>query len=518
MAGRESKTITAGRAEKIYTNTSTSPVVVAINAVSADNTKNPVCSIVLDTNSTRALNNVIQKYALSQTVSYTASNFDLLDSSGTGVGSYNLSQNTGAGAKVGINGSYGGDVAGSRFWNVDPYYLENPKAYGKDLGKACGSIMPSGNDWRFMSDLNADRSFFNGWLAGTWDGSGSTYINAAGVSYYSVGSVVDFYSDTLLSLNGQGYMAYIEPYNFTGTSVAFRNGSRTSDAFHYQWASQTNPNSYRSGDNLILDWQADGGVFINGMHHTKQMTGTTQHSGNLGLQWAGYHRNDGNDPDGDFKNAEDSQSGNAPNDLPYYNQLYHERWSMQQNGLLSWMKYNPTNKTHYLNVQNRTGGDSGIWSFKAPEAFTANWNSRNFTERCTKETSSFDLTTLTTQPHRIGASLWVCYKGSSQSDALYSTDLINWKTAAQHTGHSTAVLVEANALGADFFLKSTDQNKLFGVDSGFSAIPQDGILENGTAMGVFERNGLVLNTGDSIYMENKDPLTSVHTTVMFVEV
>jgi hypothetical protein len=325
---------------------------------------------------------------------------------------------------------------------------------------------------------------------------------------------MDFYSDGMLSLNTQGYMSYSEAYNFTGTGVQFRSGSRTSDAFHYTWAGGTNPNSYRTGDNKTLDMQADGGVFINCMHNDK----TSAHSGNIGLFWGGYHRNDNNDPNGDFKNAEDSSGGVSINDMPHYGQLYHERWSMTSNGLLSWMKYNPTNKTHYLNVQNRTGDDSGIWSFKASEAFTSGWSTRNFTDRCTKETSSFDLTTLTTQPHRIGASLWVCYKGSSQTDALYSTDLINWKTAAQHTGQSTALLVAANATGADFFMNSTDKNKLSGVDSGFSNIPQDGILENGTQIGVFERNGLVLNVGDSIYIENKDALTSVHTTIMFVEV
>ena len=515
MAGRVSKTITAGRAEKIYTNTSTSPVVVAVNAVSADNTKNPACSIVLDTNSARELNSVIAKQTLAQQVTFTASDFDLLDSSGTGIGAFIITQNANSGtAKLGVNGSYGANAASGRFWNVDPYYLENPKAYGKDLGKACGAIMASGNDWRWMSDLNVDRSRFNGWLGGTWDSAGSTYINSAGVSYYSVGAVMDVYSDGMLSLNTQGYMSYVEAYNFTGTGVQFRTGSRTSDAFHYSWASGTNPNSYRTGDNKTLDMQADGGVFINCMHNDK----TSAHSGNIGLFWVGYHRNDNNDPNGDFKNAEDSSGGVGINDLPNYGQLYHERWSMTSNGLLSWMKYNPTNKTHYLNVQNRTGDDSGIWSFKASEAFTSGWSTRNFTDRCKKETSSFDLTTLTTQPHRIGASLWVCYKGTSQSDALYSTDLINWKTAAQHTGQSTALLVAANATGADFFMNSTDKNKLSGVDSGFSNIPQDGILENGTQIGVFERNGLVLNVGDSIYIENKDALTSVHTTIMFVEV
>ena len=41
MAGRSSTTIDAGKAQKIFTNTTGSPVVVAINAISADSTKNP---------------------------------------------------------------------------------------------------------------------------------------------------------------------------------------------------------------------------------------------------------------------------------------------------------------------------------------------------------------------------------------------------------------------------------------------------------------------------------------------
>jgi hypothetical protein len=516
MAGRTSKTITAGRAEKLFTNTGVSPVVVTINAVSADNTKNPACSIALDTSSTRELNNVVSKHTLSQEVTFTASDFDLLDSSGGGKGTYIVSQSAQSGTgRMGINGTSNTGVGG-RFWNVDPYYLENPKAYGKDLGKACGAILVSGNDWRFFRDLNADRQYLNDWLNGTWSNpSGNSYIVNQGVSYYSVGSCYDFHSDTFISFATNGYMTGGEMYDFNGTTgVNFRDANRSSDSFYYNWTGGQNPNSYRVQDNKTLDVQADGGIFIMGMHPNK----TAQHSGQIGLIWAARHRNGDLDPKGSFKNAEDSIGTETMSTLVFYSQTYHERWDMQSNGLVSWMKYNPSNNTHYLNVQNRTDGDSGIWSFQASEAFTSGSGVRNFTDRVTKETSSFDLTAMTTQPHRIGASLWVCYTANTQTSALYSTDLINWKTAAQLTGQSTALLAAENTTGANFFMKSAERNKLFGVDSGFSSVTQDGVLENGTQMGVFERNGLVLNVGDSIYMENKDLITSVHTTVMFVEV
>ena len=122
---------------------------------------------------------------------------------------------------------------------------------------------------------------------------------------------------------------------------------------------------------------------------------------------------------------------------------------------------------------------------------------------------------------RIGASLWVCFTGNNKGDALYSSDLINWKTAQEYMGIDGAILLGSdNAAGRTRFMLQGGSNadKVFGSTTGFTSIPQAGLLENGVGVGTFERNGLVLNIGDSLYLENQDSSTSIHSTVTFVEV
>ena len=78
MAGRSSNTVASGKAEKIFTNNTGLPVVVAINAISADNTKNPKCSIVVDSEGDYPLNFLQTANTLAQNITYNTGDFDLL--------------------------------------------------------------------------------------------------------------------------------------------------------------------------------------------------------------------------------------------------------------------------------------------------------------------------------------------------------------------------------------------------------------------------------------------------------
>lgn len=526
MAGRSSTTINAGKAEKIFTNTTGSPVVVAINAISADNTTNPKCSVLIDKVDDHPLNYNSQTHTLSQPITWNTGDFDLM---GTPIGASSLGMYVGSSKQqMTFNGnSYNRTNSGMRYACIDPYFLENPSAYNK--ASAYGSIWPStNNDWYFHTDLQADKSFLGDWLQQNWSSSGTSYINNAGVSYHNRATISDMWTDTCISVQSNGYMSSLYWYNYNGTSsVNQNNGNRSSDSFFYNRGitSSGDWNSYYYDDGVTLNWQSDGGVFATGVHTGSGSSGGLNDNYQISLISGRQWRSDNTYTAGatNIMNAKEGQTSQSMNDLIHYSQNYHARLSTNHDGgySCSWIKYNPTTDKYYLNMQGSATSDKGIWSFDHADVFVSGDARTNFKNVCTKEVATHDLTRKTTQPMRIGASLWVCFTGNNKGDALYSSDLINWKTAAEYIGIEGVVLLGSdNVANRTRFMLSGGDNadKVFGSTTGFANIPQAGLLENGVGVGTFERNGLVLNIGDSLYLENQDTSISVHSTVTFVEV
>jgi len=531
MAGRSSNTVAAKKAAKIFTNDSASPVVVAINAISADNTKNPKCSIVIDKtpNPDHQLNFTSISDTLAQNITYNTGDFDLTATTkGTTILSVGIG---GAKQAMTFNGTQynmqSGADQGFRYQIFEPYFFENPAAYNK--ATAYGVMLPSSNDVRFHTDLAADKSFFQNWLAASYSANGTTYIESHGISYYNRAVICDPWTDTFMCVHHNGYMTGGYFYSFNGTSsVSKTSGNRTSDSFTYNYGhtSSGDWNGYAADDGVTLDFQSDGGVFVFGLHSgvTPAASKGSQHR--LGLISARRWRNNDSYTAGasTIKNAKDGTTNQGPSLFIATGSAWNARLQMDGDGgnSASWIKYNPNNDRYYLNIQGNNSDRRGIWSFDHEDVF-AGTNVRDFYSVLTKETGTHDLTQKTTQPQRIGASLWVCFTSMTKGDALYSTDLINWKTAAEHTGNEDAVLVamdNAKTPPVEKFMLSgaANNNKLRTTNTGFSQIPQAGLLENGVGVGTFERNGLVLNSGDSLYLENQDDATSVFTTVTFVEV
>ena len=520
MAGRTSTTVAAGKASSIFENTSSLPVVLAINAISADNTKNPQCSIVIDTNNARPLNFIEVKKTLAQEVTFATGGFDLQSTSaGTTIIHPSVAANK---QRMAVNGTSYSNNAAMKYAYFDSYFLENPAAYGK--GTAYNYFMIASNDAYLKADLQKDRSFFPAWLQGGSASSGDT-VTTTSLSYYNARSMHDVWTDMVIGINTGAHMTQRLAHTYvpsTGNVGGNPGGNRSSDSFYYNYSGGGyNPVSYEYNDGLKLDLQSDGGVFVLGMHPSRS-DGDMHRMGMLSSR---MFRDNGNaQPVGTrIKNAEDVNTSQGSTSFVNAGELWHARYNMTAStGMVaSWFKYHPTEDKYYMNIQGSTAAVNGVWSAFHDTIFgSGSWNERNFEDIWTKETGlTHDLTAYTSQPERIGASLWVCFKGANQSQALYSTDLKNWKTAAEHSGISNAVLLAFDTSNNDtYFLKSTEQTKLFGTNSGFSTIPQQGLIENGVGVGTFERNGLVLNAGDCLYLENKDTTTSIHATVTFLEV
>jgi hypothetical protein len=317
-------------------------------------------------------------------------------------------------------------------------------------------------------------------------------------------------------------------HSFNGSTTNRGYGNTTSDSFTYQYGhtSSGDWDNYAANDGVTLDFQSDGGVFVFGLHNFISSANSKQTQEQLGLISARRWRNNNTYTAGasTILNAKDTATSEGLAQLVYSGQNYHARLQLSHGtgNSASWIKYNPTNDRYYLNIQGADTAKQGIWSFAHEDVFNST-SRREFDSVCTKETATHALTQKTTQPQRIGASLWVCFTSNTKGDALYSTDLINWKTAAEHTGVSNAVLVamdNSKTVPEQKFMVSglPNNTKLSQTRTGFSAIPKSGLLENGVGVGTFERNGIVLNSGDNLYLENQDNSTSVFTTVTFVEV
>ena len=155
------------------------------------------------------------------------------------------------------------------------------------------------------------------------------------------------------------------------------------------------------------------------------------------------------------------------------------------------MKYNPNNDKYYLALKN-----DGILEF---DLATLNQGSTG--------RSITDFTSVAKMPHeqmstpmRIAKALW--HSVDADNVAWVSADFITWTKA---TTHFDGLGLGANVAAADL---TTNQKVNIGESNvhvsstGFSSVADDAILEYRTSLNSYERNGLLLNSGDTLYAEN----------------
>lgn len=515
MAGRSSLTINKGSAGKVYTNTTGGSVVASIHMVSADSTKNPTANVAVSSNATTPLNFTSVKYALNQNVNPKTVDADI---KGAVVGGNVLGVSTQANmsTRMTFNNAEGSSSASDSFSGqhmyIDPYFLTNPDAYGK----TAPTHIIRGNNYAYLkSDITTDKSHFSTFLngaGGAISGAG-TNQGSRSFDYYNAGGCVCTYTDTFINFNNSGYMSGGEFHSTTGD----RTNNRTSDSAYYGVHGAINPNSYKYNHPMKVDMASDAGLFVYGM--SGDYTANTQYR--MGMISANKWRT-GADWDGVTWQNYLGASASQGNQFTHNTQSWVNSFLVEGDGgyLMSWMKYNLVTQKFYCNMQG-TGNNKGIYSFNHNDAFPASGVNggnqlQSFTNFMTLEASS-SITGLTTEPMRLGATLWQVVDESGT--ALYSTDLIQWVTASVFTGQATATALFHDALlGTNSFIQGSSSSNLLSGDSGYSAIDASGHLENGVGVGVYERNGLVLNSGDSIYIENSSADSNIQATVMFVEV
>lgn len=514
MAGRVSTALGADRAAKLYTNTTGGAVVATVHMTSSDNTKNPICSFSIDSVSNRSLNTISVQHTLANNLSSGYGVEGDLKSSPKGsniIGSVTVDSST----RMKLNGVAGSYSAGSysaHHMYIDPYFFTNPDAYGKE--KATHGIR-SNNKFYLKENIAADKSHMRKYLDYTDIPNTGTNTNNQTFDYYAAGGIICSYTDVFINFETNAYMSGGHFYTTTGNQST----NSTSDSAYYQFSgSSYNPNSYKRNTPFRVDMASDAGLFIYCMHPNA----TATQSAKIGFMSANRFRNGSTDWDGTtFNNYTHASAGSS---FVGYSQAWQAAVDVSGDGgyLVSWMKYNLVTKKFYLNMQG-SGNNKGVYSFDHNSIFPASNNSggnlhSDHTTVFTLEGATHPLTAETTEPMRLGAAFWQVYK--LDGSALYSTDLINWKTAVEITEQSNATGVYRDTkTGANLFTDSTkNPNQLMGAKTGYSDVDQAGTIENSTGIGNYERNGIILNSGDSIYAENKDSSTSVNATVMFVEV
>ena len=494
-------------ASKLYTNTGTSDVIATLNMVSQTATANPKMNVAYSSSSNLSLNTAsTADWSLPESIAAAACPISLNESISTqGKNAYGVNI---------IGDSYGrmrsadlssspdpnpGYVGGSQF--IDPYYLVSPTSWNSNLTTPAFAKLYS-NQLNFWWDFKAA---FNG--ASSFQllfGNSPSYNSGQAVnptaSYYDYGGVYDPYTATCISVASNSYVTIRQIYwsAFGGTATG-SSGNRSSDSFLYNQVS-SGWSSYRLAQvkqPWATDFHADNGKFI--------VDCSTHPSKTIIFLNLGANFNLG------------TQTSSPEN---YTSSSKGVRIILTTTGTLRWLKYNPTTEKWYVYI----GGDdlsTGLYSFDLAGEYTTSTSGNDekieAASMFLKETSFNFPDEKMTCPARIGATTWLSY--TSAGVAYYSNDLITWTLATTFDSFTPTDYTMRNA-GSDginyYGKKGSDVIKT--VSSGFSGVDKAGWLEHNTEIGRYERTGIIIPKGQSVYLENIDSLASVSASLLTMDI
>jgi len=515
-ASISSTTVAAKQAHKVYTNSGTSDVIATLNIVSQTATKNPKVNVSYSSSSNLTLN-------YSSDASWTlATNFD------TAVGPASLSQQTATKGSMpyGLNlsdgtygimrGAAGGENPGYNWGNqfLDPYYLISPTSWDAKL------VTPAFSKGRGPSD--AYNTFWADFRvpmdATTWDelfGTTPNYTtggSSTSFSYHSYGYIYDPYTMIQMNFSSNGSCQMKSAYQASGvmSSADWTSGSRTSDSFLYNrtggdWNGSKVPEAQFPWARML---HCDNGMFI--VDYTNYSSDTTNYFVLL---------NNRSFVPTTFPTTPYSS---APQD--WINSSDGLNVRLRTKNTLRWLKYNPSTLKWYI----RIGGDddsTGLYSwsdFSAKYTTSTSGNGSYIEEHAhfTKETTASFPTAIAdkmTEPARIGASLWISY--DENANAYWTTDLITWKTPSDIDGLlPTGYLVKNTGTdGVEYYGKQAS-SAIKTVQSGYAAVDKAGWIESQTEVGRYERTGIIIPIGQSLYLENADETTSVSVSLLTMDI
>ncbi len=532
-------TVAKSAAAKIYTNTGTAKV-ATLNLVSQDPTKNPKVNVSYSSNSTYALNG-------SETATWNVGEgADQLVSMSTttatlGKKPYGMNVTPNTWGVMEHNGGY--------HWNsdafLDPYYLINPAIYPTEIGEDDDShdtilttpafAKLNSNEWSWWRDFNipmeAADSFND--LFGTNPTYTTDRDRSTTFSYWNRAGCFDPSIQVAVNISSQGYMTIAQFYSSDGklaSTPTHTQGDRSSDSLIYHevsssWDSYRNPQSYHPWSK---DIHMDHGVALF----------DTSYGPNMRTRLVNFN--------GMVRQTYTQYEGSPQNRI--YNSDG-RRVNMRGKGQVRWLKYNPTTKLYYICIghqQNSPVGSNlctGLWSFKRDflGAYSNEWASGDGGANeyiDSQDMDDHDSTTANepfvkvtgtnigdvfsdwkmTTPARIGKSAWAAF--DSGGNPFFSNDLVTWKSLSDHDSQAVAgaLMYNENLAGTVKYYLDTDGTSVKVPTSGFDQVDKAGAIELNTEIGRYERTGIIIPAGQSLYIENIDTDTAVSASLLTMDI
>ena len=527
MASRTSTVVNRGKGALIYHNDSTSAQLVTINAAAQDGVSNPKISVILDSTATNLLN---QEVLHASTGGISGMGIDLaVLTTGTADNIVTVGQNA---------GSYMADRNASNFAShsqphayqfVDPWFWHKPSEFG-NASDAAGHYIGRSNSDGYVGVWN---NAVGDVKAGTYtkkslyEASNSGYSVHKSQSYYQRGFAFCQYTLSFMSLQNSGYMSAgvarpadnaVSDVNGTSGSPAYQVLMNGTGQDPYNYPSHTTRQIKHSPEMM-----AEGGVFILNYQNPSSNSESRVH---LCVTGRGQHG-------GALPTDHSATNSSALASNPSLSSLVSTAadctgWFATERGSFQWMKYNKANDKYYYCFKHSTAANAGIYELPW-KSHTSNANTNIGTDGSgpynvqPHSFSSFvkvgdypiSNTQSTSIPAKVGANLWLMYDLTS-GFAYFSENLGTWTPATTYLD-GAYIIKNQDVNGADYLLKS--DGTVVQVSTGLAQMSQAGLLEKGTAIGNYTRNGLVLNPGDALYADNdRASLTSVSFTVTEVAI
>ena len=475
-----SKKVLKGKAEKVYTNTSAVSAAVSIHASAHSENTNTNLSLAVDTNATHNLNYVTEKYLLGYDATTNIMALDTYSSSRMGSIAHNIGDiewSSIQGPRMsystsGVLGAVRSSGSTTNYLRLDPYYLTNPEEYG---GKTKPSYITnnSSSTMYYWYDITSGGQVSIGNVVARVYGQDHTsadYNNT--VSSYNRGMVIDVYKNAnydvaCINWDDNGYMSIMSS-NAAGTAINHQQ-HRTSDSNYYHVS-----NNGRDAASYHHPWYQGVAWFEKGVY---VFNGASAERARFCM--------------GDFIRMSDGaiRASCISDSHGTSSQAY--QFNSNEQYPVCWMKYNPNNDKYYIALKT-----DGIFEFDRTQLNSGS-SSRQITE----------FTAVGPMPHeqmatpvRIDKALW--HSVDSTYCAWVTTDFKTWIKATTYwdsQGFGTNAAMAYNTTREQVNL---GERNVHVSSSGFDSVADDAVLEYKTSFNNYERNGLLLSSGDSLYAEN----------------
>ena len=514
-------TVLPKSASKLYTNTGNSDVVATLNMVSQSATKNPKMNVAYSSSSNLLLNTSSDaSWTLPETTDSDACPIGLnssLATKGTNAYAVNIVDEQ-YGAMVSANAptTYTSNKYASQF--LDPYYLVSPTSWNSIITTPAFGKQASGAGFNFWWDFNEPMA------NGTWAtlfGNSPSYTtgqdNHRSMNYYDQGLMFDPYSSIALSVDNSGYVSLNKNYmaSFGNTSISNNTGDRTSDSCLRDQLTGSNFSSYnvpQAQHPWARNLHCDNYMFV--IDSSRFTTGASDVDGNCFILL-------------NFKPdlGTPYQSDTIASISTYIDGPYGLRVKLATANTLRWIKYHPVSKKWFFCIG---GDDSCTGLYSLTDASTTFKNSGTGETAGTNQMiTAISLFTKEadfnfpdekmTLPARISEESWLSYDSSGNS--YTSTDLIVWSAIASVDGllPTGYVMKNTGSDGVDYYAKKGSA-VIKTAQSGYTLVDKSGWIESQTEVGRYERTGIIIPKGQSLYLENKDSTSSVSASLLTMDI